>query len=124
VAVDNGAFDATEEILLKYLLGFFWVADIGDVLVVHGVRIAAFDPASRDAGFGEGVANGFVGADDDALGIWDVAAQKDSGHALADTVLDAIAGIYYKRSIIFKLLEQSDRARFAAHVDDDVFANA
>ena len=121
VTVDDGSRNAAVEVFLQHFLSFFGMAHVAHVFLVHGVEVAALDPAIVDTGFFQFVDDGFVGVDNDAVGIRDVVANKDACHTLARTVLNAVSGVDDDSSFIFHFLEQVDGFLFAAHVQNDAF---
>ena len=80
-------------------------------------------PALLHSEFHEPLFHHFVGVDDNAFGIGDVAAQKDACLTLSDAVLDPIAGVDYQSALIFEFLKQFCRPLFATHVDDYRFGH-
>ena len=123
VAVDDRALDAAQEVLLEHLLGLLGMAHVADVLLVHRVEVAALYPALCEAGLDHLLLDDLVGVDHEALGIGDVAAYQDACHALAGTILDAIARVDDQRAGVLLLLEDLDGALLAAHVEYDVFVD-
>ncbi len=88
---------------------------------MHGVEVAAFDPAIVDARLFQAVDDSFVGVDDDTVGVWDIVAEQDAGHAFARAVFNAVAGIDNDAAVVFQLLQSFDGRLLAAHVEDDAF---
>ena len=87
------------------------------------LAVGAFYPATGKSGLDKAVLDHLVGVDDEAFGIWHTRAEKNTGHALADAVLDAVARVYDQGAGVLEALEALDRAELAAHVDDDVLGH-
>ena len=60
-----------------------------------------------------------VGVDNEALGIRNTVTQEDSRHAFTRAVLNAIARIDNKFSLVLKTLQLGDTLAFAAHGEHD-----
>ena len=121
VLVDHGAGDAADGVFLQDAAGLLGVADVGDVLAVDGVEVAPLDPAVVEAHLGEGRRRVLGGLEDQAARVGDMVVEEETGHALAGTVLDAVAGVDDERPAVFQLLEAVDRAPVADHVEDHPF---
>ena len=119
VHIDDGAGDATVEVLLKHFLGLLGVTHVAHVLLVHGVEVAALDPAGLKARLLELGLDILVGIDNQALGIRDAVAQQDAGHALAGAVLDAGARVDHQPTLVLKALQLGDAGALSAHGEDD-----
>ncbi len=113
-------FYAAQEILLKHFLCFLGVAYVAYVLLVHGVEVAAFYPASGEIAFFQCGGHPLVRIHDKAFRIRYARAYKNTGHALAGAVLYAVARVYDKRTLVLAFLQQVYGFHFAAHVDYDI----
>ncbi len=121
MTVDDGTGYASEKIFLKHFLCLLGMTDIGHILLVHGVEIAALDPAAAETGLDHRVFDNLVGIDNEAFGVGDVAADKDAGHALAGAVFDTVARVDDEVAVILLLLKDGDGPLLAAHVENDGF---
>jgi len=119
VHIDHRACDATIEVLLEHLLSLLGMAHIADVLLVHGMEISALDPARLETGFLELRLDILVGVDNETLGIRDAIAQQDARHALACTVLNAIARVNHQLALVLKALQLGDALALTAHGQHD-----
>ena len=122
--IDHSTLDATQEILLQHLLGLLGMAHIGHIFLVHGVEVAALDPATLEATLLEHALDVLVGVDNEALGIRNAVAQQDACHALAGAILDAVARVNDQASAVFQFLQVVDRFLLATHGHDKIFVDA
>ena len=85
------------------------------------MEVAALYPGAIHLRGHHAVFDNFVGVDDKAVGVRDIAAEQNTRHALARAVLDAISAVDDQRAGVFELLKEHHRAVFATHIDDYVF---
>ena len=102
MAVDHGAPDSTETILLKHVLRLLDVAAIADILFMHRVEIAPLDPARRESSLHKLTAYGLVGVDNQRIGIRDAVSHKQTRHFLTCAVFDSVARIYDNHPLVLK----------------------
>jgi len=109
---------AAQEIFLQHFLSFFGVSHIAHILFVHGVKIAAFDPATGVPGLYQRIPHTLVSVHYKAFGIRDIGPEKYTCHTLAGAIFYAVAGVYDKPASVLGLLQKLDRSTLAAHIHD------
>lgn len=124
VTVDDGAGYAAQKIFLQHLLGLFGMAHIADILLVHGVKVAALNPTGSETGLAELGGHGLIGVDHKTLRIRYIVADEDTCHALAGAVLDAKTRVDNQAALLLIVLQQFDGALFAAHIDYNLLVDA
>lgn len=120
VAVDDRTGYTAVEVFMQHLLRLLRMTHEGDILLVHGVEIAALDPALLHTGIDESLAHVFVGIDYQRVGIRYAGTQKDTGHLLADAVFDTETGVDDEYTLLLKMLETGYGILFATHSENDV----